>query len=193
MRQGPQKFLTGSALDSRVAQFGRLSTIRSVQTGILTIANNGGSGTATITTVDVNNSMLVFHGFTQNSSGTAPGSIFSRMTLTNSTTITAVRVGSTGATYITYTVIEFWPGTIRRVQTGYVSLNTVASNTVTVSAVDINKSFVLYLGVATNDADVAVTGQHFAKIVLTNATTLTATIDIAQSTTEVSYMLVEFY
>jgi len=89
-----------------------MSAIKSVQYGTVTVAVGASSGTATITAVTIGKSVLIMLGFT--SGATAGGmyaSDFPRITLTNSTTVTANTanaVQGTGPIISSFCVVEFW-------------------------------------------------------------------------------------
>ena len=65
--------------------------IKSVQRGILTIASSSATGTATITSVDTNKSVLRFLSYTTGWSANVEGLRIPRIILTNSTTVTGTR------------------------------------------------------------------------------------------------------
>ena len=83
-----------------------MSAIKSVQYGTVTVLANTTSGTATITSVVIGKSVLIHLGSTTTVSSTAFGL---RMTLTNSTTVTAV-MGTTlaGDALANFVMVEFW-------------------------------------------------------------------------------------
>ncbi len=80
--------------------------IRSVQRGTIVIANGTASNTATITTVNTTKSIVTFLGTTF--TAIAAVDERARLTLTNSTTVTANRVGTTDTVTIGYQVVEYW-------------------------------------------------------------------------------------
>jgi hypothetical protein len=156
----------------------RNQLIKSIQTGTIDL-NSVTSNTATITSVVTANSVIVFGGWTINASSLSP-SLFARVELTNATTVTAYcKVGSAGVVYpVAYTVIEYFPGRLVSSQRGTITLNGVASNTATITAVTIGKAWVSILGFTYNSGgnnDVS----YYPKVVLTNATTVTATTGVA--------------
>ena len=80
-----------------------MSAIKTVQYGTVTVATGATSGTATITAVTIGKAVLISLGW---SSG---ASISSRITLTNSTTVTAVIATTIGGDLIaSFVVVEFW-------------------------------------------------------------------------------------
>lgn len=194
MRHGPQKGLTGSALASRVAQWGQRGVLNRIQAGTLTIAGNQSSGTATITAVDVSNTLLVPGGYSLNDAATTNDAVYVRLTLTNSTTLTATRgkAGGSGVATVPYTVLEFVPGALRSVQYGTVALGGSASATATITAVDTTNAAVIFLGQSSTNVS-GVTGQGQGRVVLTNATTVTGTVDAAINATTLGFVVVEWY
>ena len=175
---------------------GRKLRFKSIQAGTVTISGENSTGTATISSVDVNNSILIYGGVLVGSE--AHYEAGSRITLTNATTITATRKRFSGSynTITSYTVIEFYPGTIKSIQRGYVFIDgnggAETSATDTITAVDVNKAFVMSLGwYGDSTDDDTETSTH---LVLTNSTTVTATVAVA--TTDDcyhQYQVVEFY
>ena len=69
--------------------------VRSIQRGVLTVPNLSSSNTATITAVDVNNTMVLM---SQDGDGTIDrwDASVGTLVLTNSTTLTATRTTTTG-------------------------------------------------------------------------------------------------
>lgn len=191
MRQGPQKILTGSALDSRVAQFGQRSMIRSIQRGVLSIPNGSSTAAATISTVDMPNSVLSVSQDGDGAVGRWDAST-GTVVLTNATTITATRTTITGDVLRTsYEVIEYWPGVIKSVQRGTITLASVGSNTATITTVDTSKSQLFDLRYSTTE--LASPQTITTRLTLTNATTVTASRAVGTGTNVSSYQVVEFY
>lgn len=115
--------------------------------------------------------------------------------LTNATTVTATRNsgGSPSNTVVvSYEVIEFMPGVIKRIQVGTATIaDTATSGTATVSSVNTNKTQLESNGWI--DADAAGLKQNmFADIRLTNATTITATRQGTTGALTVAFTLLEY-
>lgn len=183
------RFLDGTLLTARTSQ-GR-SLIKSIQRGTITIANATASNTATITAVDPNNAIV--HGL-GNTVNEAPNSSFVRVTLTNSTTVTATRSGTVSANTVNYEVIEYWPGLIKSVQRGTITLNSVTSATATITAVDTTKTMVEHLGASNTDASGGNGQLWLTTLVLTNATTVTAAVNTAAANSPiVGYQVIEWF
>ncbi len=162
--------LLGPGWTARVSQWMMRSQIKSIQRA--TIAITGAtSNTATVTAVDPNNSRLRFLGWSDSSTLTGPQGLV-RIALTNSTTITANVVTSPGAdtASVSFELIEYQPGVIKSVQRGTI---TDPTTTATITAVNTVKTELDYLGNTTaNTAGIFTT--QFTRLVLTNATTVTA-------------------
>lgn len=183
---------TGSVFDSRVSQWTQRSLVKAVQT--VSIDLNGTlTNTATITAVDLNNTLLFYLGQTSVGNSTNP-SLFAVLVLTNATTVTATCNSNSGSTIpVNGLVLEFMPGVIKSVQRGTITVNSVTSNTATVTAVNVAKAALWMLGFsyATTSIDFAT----LPKLALTNATTITATTGQSPAAFNViaSYQLAEFY
>ena len=80
------------------------------------------------------------------------------------------------------------PGTLKSIQRGVISMVGAYSGTATITAVDTSKTELRLLGVS-NTTVLA----DLARVVLTNATTITATRGSTSGTSEVSWELTEFY
>lgn len=78
--------------------------IKSIQRGTIAISS-GTSNTATVTSVDTSKSILMHLG--QSSTQTGIDNVSTALALTNATTITATRGGSTGTTTVGYQLIEY--------------------------------------------------------------------------------------
>ena len=82
--------------------------VKSVQRGTITILSSVNIGTATISSVNVNKTMINFLGLTENTI-VSSNNYLARIELTNATTVTATRVSAGGGTTIvSYEVIEFY-------------------------------------------------------------------------------------
>lgn len=146
---GPQ------GMGGMVSLSGASSLIQSAQKATLDCGASALTGTATITAVNVNNTILlresVYSNFTTAIAGNATKA---RVTLTNATTLTATTqsISGTDVNQIVY-VIEFVPGVLKSVQYGTVLCsNAASSGTTTITQVTINKSLLLFLGDSTDAA-----------------------------------------
>ncbi len=186
--------LTGSPLSSTLARWTQPGFVKLVQRGTISIGAAATSATATITAVDVSNSIIHYLGNDYAAANTLASEYNSYVVLTNGTTVTATRSAQSGvsASVVSFEVIEYVPGVIKSVQAGTIALTGVATNTATVTTVNTLKATLMYLGFITNDGGGQ--GQFFkTRMTLTNATTITATKGNATENVTVSYMLVEFY
>lgn len=160
-----------------------------VQQVSITIANGSASATATISAVGTR-AFILYGGNSGSEAEANNSSVFT--TLTNSTTVTATRSGTTGTCIITCSVVDATPDLVTSVQYGTVTLVvTNTSNTAVISAVNANTSALQMMGLSTADIVSVPTTQLPA---LTYAgTTVTATVTTAvTSTMVVSFCMIEF-
>jgi hypothetical protein len=172
-----------------LSDWGQNRLLTRAQAGTVSMANGELTQTATITAVDPARALLIW-----NSAGHDNPVLASAQTyvlLTNATTVTATREDSTGAITVGFTVLTANPSWFRSVQRGTVTIAAAGtSGTATVSAVSPTRSAVTILG-SSNDS--AANAQ--ARIVLTNATTVTLSIDggALGSDTTTAFQLVEYW
>lgn len=168
--------------------------ITKVQSVSITIATGSTTGTASITSVNTALSAVFFNGQTTND--TAANSIntdIAGVTLTNATTVTATRGASSGSFTVTVnaTVVTFAASAISNIQQGTITMTgAVTSNTATITSVTTTDSCCLCNGF-TISANAA-TGFCASKVVLTNATTVTATRAAASGTAVAYYTIITF-
>jgi hypothetical protein len=124
--------------------------VTSIQQGTIAIDASATSGTATINAVSTSLSVLFYLGLTVSTSGTSPNSVFSRIDLTNATTVTATRASSSSAVVtVGYCVVEFSAKYVNSIQQRSVAMTgTGASSTDTIASVDIANTLLLYNGVS---------------------------------------------
>lgn len=79
--------------------------IKSIQRGVITIANAASSGTATVAAVNMAKTELRHDG--QNSVSASQADGIATLVLTNSTTVTASRAGTSGATPVSWELTEW--------------------------------------------------------------------------------------
>lgn len=151
----------------------------------LTISGATASNTATITAVDTNKAVVIPQGVRSDSANAGHNDV--RLALTDSTTVTGTRDDSTSATTtVVFRVVE--ERRIKSIQRGTIAITSSnASNTATVTAVDVTKCTIVHLGTDSANADDRVT------LSLTNSTTITATRASTGGTATVGYQLVEYY
>lgn len=180
-----------------VARWGAPSIVASVQSGTVTIGSGSATGTATIVAVNTANALVVWAGATSNETSANETDYLAGLTLTNATTVTATRTGTGAFTCsVRFTVIEFWPGLVRSAQYGSVSLSGTLSATATITGVNTTKSAVMTLGYQTNRnaASGLITGQEWdVDLVVTNATTITASHNLASGNWVIRFVVLEFF
>lgn len=91
---------------ANLSSFG--SSIKSIQKGTIVIANASASNTATITAVTTGKSFVLHGGAYSSNSAAAINDNMAALDLTNSTTVTATRLGTNYNLTISYTVVEFY-------------------------------------------------------------------------------------
>lgn len=184
-------FIGPAGMGGMVGLWGASSLIHSLQKVTLTLVA-ANSGTVSINAVDMSRSILVFANYYTTYVGTNT-SLNPRVSLTNSTTITAFDEGAaTGGvtTTMKITVIEFAPGVIRSVQRGTTTLLGVTSNSTTITSVNTTKAFLNFLGWSTNADD-----QRYEGIVeLAGATSVQVTNQLATGATNTfSWEVLEYF
>lgn len=141
-----------------------------------------GSTTQTVS-VTAANAILVFGGMQMTGAPAAMG----RATITNGTTITSV-VNTASSSKWVGALLEFY-GTYVTGQgctTATVPGDSVSlTGTATISSVSTTRTLLAYTGYSTADSNNANFGSTQATIVQTNATTLTATVNVADSSSRV--------
>ena len=181
--------LSGILISSR----SQASQLKAVQTGTATIAAGAASTTATLTSVDTTKTFLVFG--TSFDDGPPPNATPSCShtsgQITNATTLTFAREGTTGCPAITvkWYVAEFLSGV--SVQRGSVVNSTVASLNVALTAVNIARGFPI--------VSLRVTGSNFncddfikAKITTTTNLQLSAGCTPGGVTQNIEWQVVEY-
>lgn len=157
---------------------GTSALIKSVQHGTITVNAAGTSNTATVNSVATGKAALVWLGqTTTETSDFAPENFCPRITLTNSTTVTANRAGNGSAVTVGFCLIEFAPAAVASVEQRSVTFNnTNSSNTDTVSNVAAARTILLGGGMTANDIGGLLNYcATLARFELTDATTVTFT------------------
>jgi hypothetical protein len=85
----------------------RYSPVRLIQRGTITITAGNAAATATVTSVNTAKARLTHLGATIDTGGSAGTIAGIRLTLTNATTVTATRVGTTEDYTVSYELVEF--------------------------------------------------------------------------------------
>lgn len=151
--------------------------IKSIQRGTITVGAGNLTATATITTVVPANTRLVWIGNSSTEDGTTSvPSAGLRVDLTNSTTVTATRLATTGSTIVSFEVVEYVTGMVRSVQRGTISVtngNLSGTATFATTLTNVDRATLDVLGWNHNTA--LFLTQMLARIAITNTTTLTMT------------------
>lgn len=179
-------FIGPQSMGGVVSLWGATSIVRSVQRGSIALGG-GTSATSTISSVDVNNSLLYYLGNKSASLNISASQI--RMELTNATTITAVVGGASGSQSGVFEIVEFATGVIKSVQRGTITVSG-ASATETIQAVNTQRAVLICLGMTTNSASV---DEGICGGELTDSTTITVTRTTSANQVVYGYQVVEWY
>ncbi|MBX9583665.1 MAG: hypothetical protein K2X87_25465 [Gemmataceae bacterium] len=135
----------------------------SVNAYTLTDSTAATAPTKTITSVDTTRSLVIYNGCLGAATGMTDN--LSRLSLTNSTTVTVTR-GGTGATSRTaaFTVVEFAAALIHSIQRGSTTLTGAVSADSTVTAVETARAFVNFGGHSSNVTNNFNTSLHTAEL-----------------------------
>lgn len=171
-----------------VVQFNS-SAIQSVQRFTTAYTSSSTTDDQTISSVTTGNTMLVWGG-TVNASDT--NGIYT-LSLLNSTTARLTRQGTgTGSRSPYYTVVEFASGVINSRQAGTIQMQSVTSNTATISAVDTSRTVCGWMGWSLGYVNGA-EPSYWVRQTLTDSTTVTATTNTSSGDNKpVGYQCVEF-
>ncbi|GAI13358.1 unnamed protein product [marine sediment metagenome] len=168
------------------------SMISSVQRGQITIPADQLSADATIPSVNLSSSLLL-HLFYIDPLYATLRYLNTHLELINPTTVRASRYFQDGTHSHTvgFSVVEFNPFFINSVQSGQIDLiSGFSSETATITAVDLDKSFISHLGLC-RGVDSFNTSNYFAAVELLNSTTVRATRGGTSFTLEVFYSVIE--
>lgn len=168
------------------------SFIKTVQRGTITLAGVA-SNTATITAVDTSNAYVVLLGYTHSDTAGQAADHWVRIALTNSTTVTATRIGTAGTVVVSFEVVEFLPGRVRSIQPVSISLASVTTNTATLGTTLLStaKAYIAWGGSTATPAAL-VPESSWCDLVLTNTTTVTANRNTNAGGAVVNGTVVEF-
>ena len=119
--------------------------ITSIQQVSITIASSNSSNTATITSVDTTLTSIHFNGI--DTDATTNDGALARVELTNATTVTAYRSGTTSNTCtVRATVVEWNSDWVNSVQHGTVALTGASTGNATISSVNTSYAIAVWLG-----------------------------------------------
>lgn len=165
-------FIGPAGMGGMVGLWGASSLIKSVQYGTAT-ATSSLTGTATITAVVLANSVVMYLGNRTTDTTSFIGRVQSRLDLTNTTTVTCTSRDAVATKTVSFAVLEFAPGMVKSLQTGTVNITTgELSKNATITAVDTNKSFLVWNNQDSNTA--GTNDQGYSTLILLNATTVQA-------------------
>lgn len=150
----------------------RPTVVKSVQCN--TITTTAGTGTATLSpAVNTANTVLHYGGSRGASSGSNDASLWNaRITLTDSTTVTATANGSN--TVVSFCALEYYGGILKSVQRTTANLSGTHPVDVAITAVTLAKSVVGFLGLSTSVTDGV--SHVFPTLVLTSTTNVRAQV-----------------
>lgn len=167
------------------------SLIKSIQSGAASWSA-AYTTTATISSVDVNNTYIACVGMTNG--GVDDQGMFARPTLTNSTTITFTsnNNGPNGKTYYWF-AIEYMPGVVKSIQQGSMNFSSTGTPTATISSVRVGKAFLVWQCYqAPSPLSGVASYNYIPGLTLTNATTVTGQIGALQDI-QLYFAVVEVY
>jgi hypothetical protein len=168
------------------------SSILSVQYGTITIAANTGSATATISSVNMAESVVIPLGFASVGGGYPCDAV--NLTLTNSTTVTAARngIGTATSVVVNFVVVQF--NNLKSRQSGSINLIGVSSATTTITSVNPAKAICFLTG-WTNSSNNGGSYEYGIDplITLTNSTTVTGLLYYSNTGVTAYFTVCEFY
>lgn len=165
-----------------------ISAFADVQYGSITISATDTSNTGTISTIDVDRSVVIYLGHTVNAAASSLGTSFPGLVITDPTTITATRAGTLNDTTISFCVLQLSSSVVNSVQ--QVQAQTTLGNTVGTAAivsVDMANSLILFGGINANTANI---NNFFHSVQLTDPTTIAITRAGAVSVTSTVFLTV---
>jgi hypothetical protein len=175
-----------------VLEFQSAACNQTIQSYQKSWTNSSTSTTQSITSVDVDNTILIYAGSNGNSTGNAANTQ-QQAVLTDGTTVT-ISTNSAGSISCQYNffVVEFASGVLNSaVQRGTTTLTAVSSNTSTISSVDTSKSIInlLHFTASQTSSNISNVQPHAA---LTNATTVTVARNGSTNNVTASWEVAEF-
>ena len=163
--------------------------INSVQQVSITIAAAATTGTATINPA-IGTQFLIFQGCTTSASAVQSEALC-RVSLSG-TTVTATRaLGTLGTCVVNCAIVDATSDLVTSVQMGTITLSASTVGTATISSVTTTNSAVALLGY-TSSLGTFTYVDNVPTIVLTNSTTVTASVNLRSGTVVVGYLVVNF-
>jgi len=169
------------------------TAIKSIQAGSTAMTTSQASNTSTITGVTTANSGILYNGCITALTGTVQAQFMTAAVLTNATTVTVSRGSASGAMTVYWTVIEFNSGILHsNTQAGNVLVSSSTPATTTITSVTAANSM-LFWGGQTSASTGSSAWCNATAMTLTNATTVTATMDNSPvSGTTAYFTVIEF-
>lgn len=180
---------TVTTLGFCIVQFVK-GVLKSVQAISSTSTSTNTEDTDTINTVDPARTILLYNGV---SSATATiNNFFHNLKLTNATTVTKSRAGTSAASRtINYIVAQFTPTVIKRIQRDIVSIASADSADKAITAVTVAKAFVNFLGSSASNTTVA---EQYSTVELQATTNVRGKKNTAgTSTAAAAFEVIESY
>lgn len=169
------------------------SLIKSIQTGEISIGATASSATASVTAVGTGNSCVFYGGMYCGNTAANAQQDFALLTLTNSTTITAQTniADPSFARVVRYTLVEWMPGCINKIQSGTIFAGSLV-NDATIASVITSNAFVIHQG-NNESANNLQWGKQPGRFSLLNSTPVRFTInDTSTTQTRGAYTVIEF-
>ncbi len=168
----------------------KTSAVKTINRGTSTIAVSGTTNTATISAITTANSAIFFNGISSaGTSGTAQSN-FANAVITNTTTLTFTRINAAAtAMSVSYSCLELNSGILNSsTQSGSIVLNSVTSNTATISSVGTGQCMLAWGGFYSD----ATTAWELPYIQQTSGTVVTATRVLTNGSYTASFTNLEF-
>lgn len=167
--------------------------VKSINHINITVPNLSSSNTQTVTAVNTGSTVINATGLQVGSATPAAGMLLG--TITNSTTITATRIATSGSTIFTGELIEFAAGFVKSKNCSNIDIaDAAASGTYSgFTAVNTAKTLVFYTGAnSTDNTSLTITQDKTVSLVLTSSTVITATRSSSTGELNVGVCYLEF-
>lgn len=172
-----------------VGRWGASSLVKSVQRGTINITT-GGSASATITAVDLNNSIIRYLNFTNGALNQYD--FLPMLELTNATLVNAYRYSTDpNGTTVSFEVVEYLPGVIKSVQRGNATFASTTPKNTTITEVNLNKAQLDFMGWRFNNSGSMVTYVNMW-VRLSSSTNIEANTQ-SPNTQQFGYQVVEWF
>lgn len=167
------------------------TAVKSVQTGSATMTAST-SQTATITSVNTANAVVVSNGWTTDFTSNGANVYSPLLDLTNATTVTASRATGTNNLTANFTVLEFNSGILNSsTQKGTVAFGAGdVTKTATITSVTTGQAMIVWNGF--NPTSLNNSSNFFPWLTLSDASTVTGTRNTSGVATNVNFSVLEF-